>query len=161
MSWVDCLKFCEKLGKRAGRPFRLPTEVEWEYACRAGTTSPYSCGASEKALARAAWYEGNSEGETHPVGQKEPNAWGLHDMHGQVWEWCADRHRGFDEDASLEIHAGLIGEEPEDAVAQRGGSWWNAALDCRSASRVLDALLQSGYGTIGVRVVMELASGVA
>ncbi len=96
VSWHDAMAFCEQLNRRwadglpAGFRFSLPTEMQWEYACRAGTQTPFYGGESESDLARTAWYAGNSGNQTHPVGEKEPNAWGLHDMLGNVLEWCYD-----------------------------------------------------------------------
>ncbi len=108
VSWYDCMEFCRKSG------LRLPTEAEWEYACRAGSTGPY---AGTGRLENMGWYDDNSGKEPHPVGKKQPNAWGLHDMHGNVSEWCADL-ASFGE-------RGLL----------RGGSWHHPAWHCRSAER--------------------------
>jgi formylglycine-generating enzyme required for sulfatase activity len=104
VSWHDCQAFCNCLSAKTGRvvrqppqkkyTFRLPFESEWEYACRAGTTTAYYSGNGEAVLGLAGWYYGNSGGKTHPVGKLAANAWGLYDMHGNVWEWCADWYGG-------------------------------------------------------------------
>lgn len=96
VSWHDAIKFCEELNGQfsdrlpAGYRFSLPTEVQWEYSCRAGTQTIYNVGDTLADLDRAAWHKDNSSGRPHPVGEKEPNAWGLHDMHGNTFEWCFD-----------------------------------------------------------------------
>ena len=88
--WNDAVRFCEWLSKKEGWPYELPTEAEWEYACRAGTTTAYSFGDDAKALGEYAWYNGNSGNHTHPVGEKKPNPWGLYDMAGNVWHGAHD-----------------------------------------------------------------------
>jgi formylglycine-generating enzyme required for sulfatase activity len=97
ISWNDAQEFCRKLSelpneKGAGRVYQLPTEAQWEYACRAGTTTRFCFGDDERQLGHYAWFGGNSGNTVQPVGQKMPNAWGLYDIHGNVWEWCADGH---------------------------------------------------------------------
>jgi formylglycine-generating enzyme required for sulfatase activity len=97
VSWEDATEFCRRLSalsqeRSDGSVYRLPTEAEWEYACRAGTTTIFSFGDSAESLGDYAWYVENSGRRTQPVGGKKPNAWGLYDMHGNVWEWCMDWH---------------------------------------------------------------------
>jgi formylglycine-generating enzyme required for sulfatase activity len=116
--WHDAKEYCEWLSKKTGENYRLPTEAEWEYACRAGTTTKWSFGDDEKELDKYTWYHDNSDGKTHIVGEKEPNPWGLYDMHGNVWEWCEDWY-----------------DEDKDTKVLRGGSWYNFADLSRSAYR--------------------------
>jgi formylglycine-generating enzyme required for sulfatase activity len=135
VSWEDAQSFLKKLNGRGGDyEYRLPTEAQWEYACRAGTTTRYHTGDSEADLARAGWYGGNSGGKTHPVGQKEANAFGLHDMHGNVWEWCADWFGGYPSGPVTDP----TGPESGARRVLRGGSWVSTARGCRSAYRGRD-----------------------
>jgi formylglycine-generating enzyme required for sulfatase activity len=152
VSWTDAIVFCNKLSAKEGlKPYykpgasgvpsggdgyRLPTEAEWEYACRAGSTTSYSFGDDAARLAEYAWFDGNSDGKTHPVGQKRPNAWGLFDMHGNVTEWCWDR--GGDKS---NYYANSPGADPLGPLRGagrifRGGPGWKAdPRGCRSAVR--------------------------
>jgi formylglycine-generating enzyme required for sulfatase activity len=111
-----------------GWKLALPTEAQWEYACRAGSSGGPYAGPSLDALG---WYIGNSGGKTHPVATKAPNAWGLHDMHGNVWEWCADWY-----DDTLAGGIDPMGRSLGVSRAFRGGSWFNSAARCRAASRL-------------------------
>ena len=147
VSWEKCVTFCAALTELAPveQGFQLPTEAQWEYSCRAGTQSAFNDGsprtepeAAEMALANLGWFEKNSEQETHPVKQRQPNNWGLYDMHGNVWEWCRDvwkndiyALRG----AENVDPANLAGVEEIAARVVRGGSWSVRAQICRSAYR--------------------------
>ena len=133
LAWDDAEEFCRKLSEKEGVTYRLPTEAEWEYACRAGTTTRYCFGDDEASLREYAWYDVNSDRTTHPVGEKKPNAWGLCDMHGNVWEWCADWYDG-------DYYASSAGSDPTGRVrgfdrVHRGGFFFNTAGCCRSAYR--------------------------
>ncbi|MBM3327732.1 MAG: formylglycine-generating enzyme family protein [Calditrichaeota bacterium] len=134
VSWSDCQEFIKKLNQRdPGKGYRLPSEAEWEYACRAGTTTKYYTGDSESDLARAGWYYGNSDSKTHPVGQKQPNAWGLYDMHGNVWEWCEDWYHDTYNGAPGD---GRAWTSPAGTYrVLRGGSWIDGGRYCRGAFR--------------------------
>ncbi|MGA2034590.1 MAG: formylglycine-generating enzyme family protein, partial [Thermoguttaceae bacterium] len=140
VSWDDCQQFLEKLNAKAGRPhpagegeFRLPTEAQWEYACRAGNTTRYCFGDDDSALGEYAWYSANSGGKTHPVGEKKPNAWGLYDLHGNVWEWCRDWYdSGYYAKSPTDDPTGAA--TGSDRVL-RGGSWYFVARCCSSANR--------------------------
>jgi formylglycine-generating enzyme required for sulfatase activity len=132
VSWNDAQKFIEKLNrKEKGSQYRLPTEAEWEYACRAGTRTRYYTGDSEEDLDRAGWYGRNSGGKTHPVGRKEPNGFGLYDMHGNVWEWCQDWYGDYPNGSVIDPKGPSSGS----SRVLRGGSWIFYGWFVRSASR--------------------------
>jgi len=136
VSWEDAAEFCRRLSgmvEEKAAEYRLPTEAEWEYACRGGTTAARCFGDDEVELSDYAWYAKNSGGKTHPVGQKKPNAWRLHDMHGNVWERCQDRY-------AEEYYAGSPPSDPPGATegtlrVLRGGTWECFPRYCRSALR--------------------------
>ena len=137
VSWEDAISFCEKLSKRDGIKYRLPSEAEWEYACRGGSDSVYSFGDDLDDLGRYAWFRENADvvGEeyAHEVGLKLGNGFGLHDMHGNVWEWCLDRY-----DSGYYVVSPIVdpkGPSEGSKQANRGGSWNNYASFCRSADR--------------------------
>jgi len=137
VSWDNVQEFIKKLNVKEGTDkYRLPSEAEWEYACRAGTTTKYSFGDSESELGGYAWYDDNSEGKTHPVGQKDPNSWGLHDMHGNVWEWVQDEWHDDYDGAPTDGSAWESGDGAN--RVNRGGSWGGPAGFCRSADRFHD-----------------------
>jgi formylglycine-generating enzyme required for sulfatase activity len=131
--WDDCQAFCEKLRQATGKQVRLPSEAQWEYACRAGTTSEYYTGDEEAALQKAGWYRLNAGGETHPVEKLAANAWGLFDMHGNVWEWCQDCYAAYAEGDQTEPSG--LRERSDGHIILRGGSWFNNARVCRAANR--------------------------
>jgi formylglycine-generating enzyme required for sulfatase activity len=154
VSWNDAVTFCNQLSalaeeKAAGRMYRLPTDAEWEYACRAGTTTRYYFGDRAAKLGEYAWFGGSDQSEidwfgrrgentqaidqTQPVGQKKPNAWGLYDMYGNVWEWCQDLYW----EGSL--------------CACRGGSWYSLASNCQTELRIYHRP-DSRYNFLGFRV---------
>ncbi len=130
VNWHDCQKFLEKLRQMTGRTIALPTEAQWEYACRAGTTTRYSFGDSEASLAEYGWFGGNSSGTTHPVGEKKPNPWGLYDMHGNVCEWCAGGHSDAHSNGDV-IDA--PGASSDGSCAVCGGAWYIPAISLRSS----------------------------
>jgi formylglycine-generating enzyme required for sulfatase activity len=143
VTWGDCMAFCKKAGG-----FRLPTEAEWEYACRAGTTAIY--GGTGK-LEAMGWYSKNSGKSTHPVGEKQPNAWGLFDMHGNVWEWCSDWYGLYPKGKVTDPTGPASGY----GRAIRGGDWLYFENNCRSASRG-ENMPGSRSNIVGFRVAMSL-----
>jgi formylglycine-generating enzyme required for sulfatase activity len=134
VSWEACQEFLKKLNKKTGRKFVLPSEAEWEYACRAGAASEFCFGDDDDALGDFGWYSSNSHGTTRPVGQKKPNAWGLYDMHGNVREWCEDAWHDSYQRAPTDGSAWSRGGDANGRVV-RGGSWGNTAENCRAATR--------------------------
>jgi formylglycine-generating enzyme required for sulfatase activity/predicted Ser/Thr protein kinase len=137
VSWNEAQEFCRALSERSrseGLTVRLPTEAEWEYACRAGSAAAYSFGDSEAQLGEYAWFDENSGGKTQPVGTRQANAWGLHDMHGNVWEWCADAWHDSYQSAPADGSAWTAGGSSPDRVL-RGGSWNSDGRSLRSAVR--------------------------
>jgi formylglycine-generating enzyme required for sulfatase activity len=136
VSWKDAVEFCRRLSeipeeKDAGHVYRLPTEAEWEYACRAGTTTRFSFGDDESQLGQYAWFNKNSGTTPHPVGGKKPNAWGLYDMHGNVFEWCQDWHGEYPSEPVTDPTGAITGSDR----VYRGGGWSLFAGNCRSGHR--------------------------
>ena len=134
VNWDDAQIFCKKLSTTSGKEVRLPTEAQWEYACRAGSTTAYCFGDSDETLDQYAWYSANSKSTTHAVGEKKPNAWGLYDMHGNLWEWCQDLYvdKYYSESPKVDPQGPAKGTG---AHVLRGGSWYTSTWDCRSAYR--------------------------
>ncbi|MFN7871808.1 MAG: formylglycine-generating enzyme family protein [Cyanobacteriota bacterium] len=157
VSWLDAMEFCSRLSQRTGRSYTLPSEAQWEYACRAGTTTPFHFG--DRISSELANYndeyddeyddeyvygpgpKGIDRGQTTPVGMFPANAWGLYDMHGNVWEWCLDQWHGnyngapTDGSAWVEHADGEKNKEPEEIRLLHGGSWGSIPRFCRSACR--------------------------
>jgi formylglycine-generating enzyme required for sulfatase activity len=154
VSWKDATEFCTRLSEKEGIKYRLPTEAEWEYACRAGSKTRYCFSNEDRFLSDYAWYRDNSRRTTHPVGQKSPNAWGIYDVHGNVCEWCQD---GYDPEyyakSPIKDPQGPPLADTPDAVA-RGGSWTSYAQTHRCACR-WRAARSRGNEYIGFRVVCE------
>ncbi|MFT3867868.1 MAG: formylglycine-generating enzyme family protein [Nibricoccus sp.] len=133
VSWNDCQIFLSRLAEKTGRHAVLPTEAQWEYACRAGTSSSWFHGVSDRLAADYAWYGENSENKTHPVGLKKPNPWGLYDMTGNVWEWCADFYQkhAYTKGEAIDPTGPAKGE----ARITRGGAWGDNTELLRSSAR--------------------------
>jgi len=174
ITWRQAAAYCNERSRREGlapcynettwqcnfaaNGYRLATEAEWEYACRAGGDGPYYFGRGEEKLERYGWYKANSSGHSHAVGQKPPNKWGLYDMAGNVYEWCNDYYDGqYYQKGPLSDPAG-----PNDGKEKtlRGGSWASEASSCRSASRFHDDPVSAdaclGYPVYGFRCVKKV-----
>ena len=164
VSWLDAVEFCQRLSKMTKKQYRLPSEAEWEYACRAGTTTPFHFGATltsnlanynaRERFAREP--AGERRWKTTPVGQFPPNGFGLYDMHGNVWEWCQDdfweNYQGAPNDDSPWREKSKK-QQNQANKALRGGSWFNNPVDCRSAFRLFDFRRDDDDNNYGFRVV--------
>jgi formylglycine-generating enzyme required for sulfatase activity len=152
VSWVEAVSFCRQLTERekaagrlpSGYRFSLPTEAQWEYACRAGTTEKYA-----GTLDMMAWYSNNSDGHSHGVAEKQANAWGLFDMHGNVWEWCLDWYGDYPGGAVNDPAGPPTGTNR----VCRGGGWSNSARICRSSYRGWD-VPNSSFDVLGFRIAL-------
>lgn len=153
VSFHEVQQFLKRAFNKSQISYRLPTEAEWEYACRAGSSTSYCCGADDQALLEYAWFEANSGGETHPVKSLLPNKWGLYDMHGNVIEWVSDGRRGY-----LRVPvSNPIGPMYSDKAMARGGCWLYPATMCRSAKRLPFEKDFQSY-VLGFRVVLDVAT---
>jgi formylglycine-generating enzyme required for sulfatase activity len=159
INWIDCQEFIKKLNTLGEGIYRLPMEAEWEYACRAGSTTALVNGDltalycdPDPNLDEMGWYCGNSDRQTHPVAQKHPNAWGLYDMHGNLAEWCQDWYGLYSETHQTDPIGPLSG--PGRLI--RGGSWFSSAKNCRSAARFhWPPQARSQLQTMGFRLLRE------
>jgi len=155
VSWYDAVEFCKRLSAKEGETYRLLTEAEWEYACRAGTTTLYSFGDNKASLGEYAWYDAGipySHLKTHPVGEKKPNAWGLHDMHGNIMEWCQDWF-------AKDYYAVSPTDDPPGPATGRfrvgrGGSFRAYYFDCESSDGCCTYLPTARFIGLGFRVVL-------
>jgi len=147
VSWDDCQGFVQKLSVKFRKPFRLATEAEWEYACRAGSSTEFYFGDSQAALPQHAWFNANSGRSAQPVGKTKPNAWGLYDMAGNVWEWCEDWYAPYDKAAQVDPGGPGAGA----ARVLRGAAWGSVCGHCRSADRCMQSPT-SRYEYVGCRV---------
>jgi len=157
VAWDDAQAFCKKMTEQTKQAVRLPTEGEWEFACRAGTRTIYHSGDTDADLGRVAWYSANSNNTTHPVGQKEANAFGLYDMHGNVMQWCQDR---YDEDYYGKSEAENPQGPAQDAFCfvMRGGAWEITPVGCRSARRGWSLPADIRDNGLGFRIVVPCAT---
>jgi formylglycine-generating enzyme required for sulfatase activity len=167
VSWDQAAAFCRRLGEKTGQRVRLPSDAEWEYACRAHTAGDFFFGPwgpfgedsevpaeAVQALNDYAWFDLNSGGSTRPVGRKRPNPWGLHDLLGNVWEWCADVWHSDYVGAPGDGSAWVEGEERQPRRCVRGGAWDMNAFRCRSSYRSYDQR-EAATSRLGFRVAVD------
>jgi formylglycine-generating enzyme required for sulfatase activity len=155
VSWEEAVEFCKRLSemeaeKKSQRVYRLPTEAEWEYACRAGTETAFHFGEREDRLSEFAWFASNAQRMTHAVGAKKPNAWGFFDMTGNAWEWCQDRYGEYPVGSVTDP----TGTKESEFRVLRGGSWYHDATFCRSSSRY--RAVASDRHNFGFRVALTV-----
>ncbi len=154
VSWDDAVDYCRRLSVLEGKQYRLPTEAEWEYACRGGNSTAHSFGSDSSELKDYAWFRENAEdiGEMYArdVGGKRPNPFGLYDMHGNVWEWCSDRFGPYNTSVAVDPVGASIGLNR----VFRGGGWRHSAKFCRSTFRG-NVEPSVRYSDLGFRVVMS------
>jgi len=155
VSWADCQRFVKELSQMEKKTYRLPSEAEWEYACRAGSETIYSFGDDWAQFGDYAWYFENDGGELHPVGQKKPNAWGLYDMHGNAWEWCQDWHHDTYERAPSDGTAWIDKSGTRGYRSYRGGFFGDYPGSFTSAARSYETP-HSHNRFLGLRVVCGL-----
>jgi formylglycine-generating enzyme required for sulfatase activity len=164
VSWNDCQDYIRRLNAliSSDYQFSLPTEAQWEYACRAGSTTTYCCGDSQEQLKDYAWFgmkflefdkealEWKAYGSTNPVGLKKANDWGLYDMHGNVWEWCSDLYG----DYPVGNVTDPTGVNNGCSCVNRGGSWFSSAKNCRSSDRYASIVTTFKYDHLGLRCAL-------
>ena len=157
VSWTKAIEFCTKLSNITAKRYRLPSEAEWEYACRSGSKTKYYFGDNEQELEKYAWYNDNSNSKTHRVGEKLPNQWGLYDMYGNVWEWCLDPwHDNYNDAPNNQGVWDYKNETPSNNThILRGGSWHKSNVFCSSFNRYRNHP-NVKYGDNGFRVVCDL-----
>lgn len=148
VSWDDCQEFIRKLNSLTGQNFRLPTEAEWEFACRGGNNSRGYKYSGSNYIDNVAWYDGNSGDKTHPVATKSPNELGIYDMSGNVWEWCADWYG----DYSSGRQTNPKGPYGGSSRVSRGGGWFYSARDCRSSYRFNSPTFR--FNLLGLRLAL-------
>jgi eukaryotic-like serine/threonine-protein kinase len=159
VSWDDCMEFLHNLSKMTGKHWRMPTEAEWEYACRAGTVSALNSGKDLTDdyecpnMNEVGWYGRNSNKTLHPVGQKEPNVWGLYDMHGSLYEWCSDGYSPYADKAVTDPN--ISAADSKGVFVLRGGCWLIGARGCRSANRGFGHS-EDRHEIYGLRVAVDL-----
>ena len=149
VSWDDCQEFIRKLNSLTGQNFRLPTEAEWEFACRGGNNSRGYKYSGSNYIDNVAWYDGNSGDKTHPVATKSPNELGIYDMSGNVWEWCADWYGDYSSGRQTNPKGPYGGSDR----VRRGGSWYDFVRGCRSSDRGI-SYPTGRYNDLGLRLAL-------
>jgi formylglycine-generating enzyme required for sulfatase activity len=160
VSWEDAVAFCDWLSKKEGKKYRLPTEAEWEYACRAGRDTAYGFGDDPAMLGKRAWFKENSGNQAHPVGTRPPNRWGLSDMHGNVYQWTADwyapdYYKNSPQQDPLGPGPAPTAGQKKPLKVMRGGDYTSDAAVCRSAARKYGSADDYATPRTGFRVVLE------